>query len=65
MELRIGIPLFSSKSVPLRRSLIVLWNTVSVLVHQTQIVLCLGIPLFSKGCPFTQSGFEVTTLCSG
>ena len=34
-----GIPLFCSKSVPLHRSFIILWNTLSFAVHHTQIVL--------------------------
>ena len=55
IELGIGMLLFCSKSVPLHRSLIVLWNTVSVGVHITQTVLGNGIPLFSKGGPFTQA----------
>ena len=32
-----GIPLFGSKSVPLHRSLIVLWNTLSVVVQQPRL----------------------------
>ena len=56
IELGIGIPLFSSKGVPLHRSLIVLWNTSSIVVHPTQIVLGIGIPLFSsKGVPLHRS----------
>ena len=39
------MPLFGSKCVPLHRRLIVLWNTFSVGVHYTQIVLGIGIPL--------------------
>ena len=35
--LGIGIPLFGSKSVPLRRGLIILWNTSSAVVHPTQV----------------------------
>ena len=46
------MPLFGSKGVPLQGCLIVLWNTFSICVHHTQIVLGTGIPLFSsKGEP--------------
>ena len=51
-EVPADTPLFGSKSVPLHRRLIVLWDTSSVVVHETQIVLGIGIPLFgSKGPP--------------
>jgi len=47
--LGIGISLFGSKSVPLHRSFIVLWNTSSKGVHQTQIELGGSKSLFGKG----------------
>jgi hypothetical protein len=46
--LGIGIPLFSSKSVPLHSSLIVPWNTFSFVVHRTQTVLGFDIPLLVR-----------------
>ena len=49
-------PLFRSKSVPLHRSLIVLWNTLSVSYITTQIELGIGMPLFgSKFVPLHRS----------
>ena len=58
------MPLFSSKHVPPRRSLIVLWNTFSIFVHVTQTGLGSGIPLFGKGSPLANSSCEITTFVS-
>jgi hypothetical protein len=43
-----SIPLFSGLSVPLDSLGVVLRNATSVFIHQTQIVLSVGIPLLSQ-----------------
>ena len=57
-------PLFSSKGRPLNRFPIVLWNTFSLSVYQTQIVLSYYIPLFRKRCPFFDGGRIISSFLS-
>ena len=54
------MPLFGRASVPLHRRLIVLWHTLSCLVHQAQKELSRGTPLFGKGLPCTQGGCVIS-----
>jgi hypothetical protein len=57
--LGIGNPLLGSKPVPFHGSLIILRNTLSVVVHHTQIELGSGIPLFRSKFPPLRSSLIV------